>query len=92
MNGQCSYSIDKDIVEVVVKELLIANETKLDGNIAMLVFKAVKDDSGEVLSYTVAVKKVQFNLTMCFILLLLASALARFKNSFAVILRISTWL
>ncbi len=58
------YSIGKDIIEVVVKELLIDDQEKLDGNIAMRAFKAkaVKDDSGEVISYTVAVKKkVQFN-------------------------------
>ncbi len=62
MNGQRFCSIDKDIVEVVVKELLIDNQEKLDGDIAMRAFKAIKDDSGEVLSYTVAVnKKAQFN-------------------------------
>ncbi len=41
MNGQRFYSIDKDIVEVVVKELLIDSQEKLIGDI----------------SYTVAVKK-----------------------------------
>ncbi len=56
------YSINKDIIEVVVKKVLIEDQEKLDGDIAMPAFKAVKDDSGEVLSYTVAVKKkAQFN-------------------------------
>ncbi len=62
VNGQHFYSIDEDIVEVVAKELLMDNQDKLDGDITMRAFKTVKDDSGKVLSYTVAVKKkAQFN-------------------------------
>lgn len=64
MNGLMTYSLDKNIVEVVVKELMIDDQDNLDGDIAMCSFELVKDEPGDVQSYTFSVK-TRHSSTMC---------------------------
>lgn len=62
MNGATNYSLDKSIFEIVLKEMFIEDQEKIYGNIAIRAFKSVKDDAGDVVSYTVNVKnKSKFN-------------------------------
>lgn len=62
MQGTTTFSLNKDVVEVAVKELLVDGQEKLDGDLAMRAFVPVKDDAGNVLSYTVTIKrKAQFD-------------------------------
>lgn len=65
VNSLTTYSLEKNIVEVVVKEFLINDHQNLDGDIAMRAFKPVKDETGDVESYTVSVEnKAQFDLVL----------------------------
>lgn len=51
-----TYSLHKKIVEVVVKELFIEDQDKVDSHIAMHAFKPVKNETGDVESYSVSMK------------------------------------
>lgn len=66
VEGKLSYSIDKDIVEVVIKDMLFDDDDGDDDSSArdnaIKAFKPVKNEAGEVISYTVTVqKKAQFD-------------------------------
>lgn len=62
VNGALSYSIDKDIVEVVIRDMLFDENELIAGDIAMKAFKPVTNEAGEVLSYTIHIKnKPQFD-------------------------------
>lgn len=62
VNGAVNYSIDKVIVEDIVRDLLFEEDEVIAGDIAMRAFTKVTDANGEVLSYTVHIKhKRQFD-------------------------------
>ena len=72
VKGNLTYSIDKNIVEVIIRDMLFeqaagsaddaVGDTPLPGDIAMRAFHEVKNEAGEVESYTVTIKNsAQFN-------------------------------